>query len=77
MVTRSPELLAIALEISEMATRVEATIHRRPIDVDIDLEMVGRLRAAGAEQLARLVKEPDWPDTWKVNLDAMLSAAGL
>jgi len=68
-------LRPLAIQISEMATSAEATIHRRPRRIDIGPGLADRIRKAGGEQT--LKESADFPGYFSVDVELILSAAGL
>jgi hypothetical protein len=73
--SRPPELVAIALKISESATLMERRWNFRPKTVTVSMETKARLRSMGYGYLAGPAQEQ--PDVFAVDVEQILSAAGL
>ena len=69
------QLRPLALRISEMATSAEATIHRRPKRIDVGPGLAQAIRDAGGTQT--LKESADFPGFFSVDVELILSAAGL
>lgn len=69
------DLREIALKVSGLATQHEATIQARPECVAVDAEIAQALRDANHGHL--LMPMPGFRNCWRVNVEQLLSAAGL